>query len=79
MSTDQLEDLKHFIDTRISQSEASFDEKLGSLRLDMSKGFVSVRKEMNDGFAGIADAIEEINNRMDRTDASVNQRLISLE
>jgi hypothetical protein len=44
MDDQQLEDLKQFIDARISQTEARFDEKLEGLR-----------KEMLDGFAGVSE------------------------
>jgi hypothetical protein len=65
MNDDQLEDLKQFIDARISQTEARFDEKLeGKLE--------ELRKEMLNGFSGVGEAIEEINKQVD-------ERLTKLE
>jgi len=61
MNDQQLEDLKQFIDSRISQSEARTDEKLEE-----------IRKEMLDGFAGVGEAIEEVNKQVD-------ERLTKLE
>lgn len=61
MSDEQLEDLKQFIDVRISQSEARTKDQIEDLR-----------KEMLDGFAGVGEAIEEINKQVD-------ERLTKLE
>lgn len=65
MNDDQLGDLKQFIDTRISQAEARFDENLEE-KLEL------LRKEMLDGFTGVGEAIEEINKQVD-------ERLTKLE
>ena len=50
MNDQQLEDLKQFIDTRISQAEARFDENL-------EEKLEALRKEMLDGFTGVGEAI----------------------
>ncbi len=89
MTNDQLEDLKQFIDSRISQSEAlterkleSMDVRLGSVenrlgsvenrlgsvehRLgSVEQNLESLRDEMLGGFAGVGEAIDEINSRID--------------
>ncbi|MBI2592355.1 hypothetical protein HYW36_02650 [Candidatus Saccharibacteria bacterium] len=65
MNDQQLEDLKQFIDTRISQAEARFDENL-------EEKLEALRKEMLDGFIGVGEAIEEINKQVD-------ERLTKLE
>lgn len=65
MNSEQLEDLKQFIDTRIAQSEARFDE---NLKLEIE----GLRKEMLDGFSGVGDAIDEIVKQFD-------ERLTKLE
>lgn len=56
MDADQLENLKQFIDSRISQSEVRFDGKLEDVRKEIE----DLRKEMLDGFAGVGEAIEDI-------------------
>jgi hypothetical protein len=58
MNDDQFEDLKQFIDSRISQAENTFGSKLD---VELSK----LRKEMLDGFEGVGEAIEEINKHFD--------------
>ncbi len=68
MNDGQLDDLKQFIDSRISQSEARFDTKLDELR-----------KEVAEGFAGVGDAIEEIHARAEEMNAIVDKRLTRLE
>lgn len=68
MNDDQLNDLKQFIDSRISQSELRFDKKIDELK-----------KEMLDGFAGVGDAIEEIHKQLDETKAEFDARLTKLE
>lgn len=65
MNDNQLKDLKHFIDSRISQSEVRFEEKL-------HEKLVILRKEILDGFAGVGEAFEEINKQVD-------ERLTKLE
>lgn len=54
MDDQQLEDLKQFIDSRISQSEARTEKQIEKLR-----------KEMLDGFTGVGEAVEEINKQVD--------------
>jgi archaellum component FlaC len=61
MEDEQLEDLKRFIDSRISQSGQSINDRLDNIndRLDQFE------IEMKDGFAGVGEVIEEINNSID--------------
>ena len=66
MNEQQLEDLKQFIDGRISQSETRFEERLGE-NLD------KLRQEMLDGFAGVGEAIDEINKRFDERLSALEQ------
>ncbi len=72
MNDQQLEDLKQFIDSRISQTEARFDGKLEDLGENLQEKIENLRKEMLDGFAGVGEAIEEINKHID-------ERLTKLE
>ena len=64
MNDEQLEDLKQFIDSRISQAEARFDDNL-------KEEVEGLRKDMLDGFSGVGEAIDEINKQVD-------ERLIKL-
>jgi len=72
MNDDQLNDLKQFIDSRLSQTESSlnvrFDNKLETLRT-----------EMHDSFGGISDAIEQIREQLDTEHSEVDQRFKKLE
>lgn len=75
MNDQQMEDLKQFIDTRISQAEVGLgeriddlDERVGSL----AKALESLRLEVLDDFAGVGEAIDEINKHFD-------ERLTKLE
>ncbi len=72
MNSDQLDDLKQFIDSRISQSEARFDEKL-------EEKIEALRKEVIDGFTGVGEAIEEIHKQLDENKAEFDKRLTKLE
>lgn len=72
MNDDQLDDLKQFIDSRISQSE----DKITS---ETRSSIQELRQEMLDGFAGVGDAIEEIHKRLDETKAEFDARLTKLE
>lgn len=68
MNDDQLDDLKQFIDSRISQSEARFDDKVEKLR-----------REMHDGFAGVGEAIDESQTQTDKAVSGLDRRLTNLE
>jgi hypothetical protein len=72
MNDEQLDDLMQFIDARISQSEQR-----------MSAGFKEqlqiTNQKIDDGLAGVGEAIEQINNRLDKRDQEVDQRLTKLE
>ncbi len=68
MNNNQFDDLKQFIDSRISQSELHFDEKLNELK-----------KEMLDGFSGIGEVIDDIHSLLDETKNEFNKRLTKLE
>ena len=79
MNEQQLEDLKQFIDGRISQTEARFNEtlderlggvegRLGAIEIKLEE----LRKDMLDGFTGVGEAIDEINKHFD-------ERLTKLE
>lgn len=69
MNDQQLEDLKQFIDTRISQAEARFDENL-------EEKLEALRKEMLDGFTGVGEVIEEINKQIDERLTKLEQQAV---
>lgn len=79
MNTDQIEDLKQFINARISQSETSLesrlDHKIDDLWRDLKAEINILRSDMNDGFAGVADAIGVIHDKLDDHE----ERIIKLE
>jgi hypothetical protein len=54
MNEDRLEDLKQFIDSRVSQAETRIDGKIEVLR-----------KEMHNGFAGVADVMDDANEQVE--------------
>lgn len=72
MNDDQLDDLKQFIDSRMSQTEARIEENIDS-KLNV------VREEINDKVGGIADAIEQIHELIDSEHTTTNRRLTKLE
>lgn len=54
MSDEQLEDLKQFIDSRISQSESLTREEIANLK-----------EETKNGFSGVADSLDHLNQVID--------------
>jgi len=72
MNDDQIDDLKQFIDSRISQSEALLKEELGD-------DIKNLKEEMHDGFSAVGDAIEQINEKIDKNDSKTDLRLTRLE
>jgi len=67
MDKEQFEDLKQFIDMRISQAEARFDENL-------DEKLEELRQEMLNGFTGVGEAIEEINKQVDERLSKLERR-----
>ena len=81
MNDQQLEDLKQFIDGRISQTEAMFEDqleqtesRLGDGVEKLEVGLEALRKEMLDGFTGVGNAIEEINKQVDERLTKLGQK-----
>ncbi len=72
MNADLLDDLKQFIDSRLSQTEARFDEKLDTKLGELHTEIHELRTEMWDGFAGVADTIDTMY-------GDIDQRLTALE
>ena len=68
MNDEQIDDLKQFIAATISQTEANLENKIDLLR-----------KDMQDGFAGVGEVIEELQNRYDKKHTIVDRRLAKLE
>lgn len=75
MNNDQFDDLKQFIAASVSQSEERIRGDMDKLRLDMDKGFQSLREEMVNSFSGVGDAIEEIHTQLEQHE----RRLTKLE
>ena len=84
MNDQQLEDLKDFIDGRISQLETRYDNRVDGLesRIDGLDGRIGkleikleeLRKEMIDGFTGVGEAIDEINKHFDKRISKLEQQ-----
>lgn len=72
MADDQLNDLKQFIDSRLSQTEQS-------IRDDMSSGFNLINQKVDNGFEGIGEAIEQIHQQAETQEAEVDRRFTKLE
>jgi hypothetical protein len=74
MTDDQLNDLKQFIDSRLSETEQS-------IRIDMAtkEDVGALRQEMQDGFAGVSEAIEQIHQQAETQEAEVDRRFTNLE
>lgn len=68
MNDYQIDDLKQFISSTVSQAEERLQGEIGELR-----------KEVTDSIAGVGEAIEEIHNQLDKHDTEVDKRLAKLE
>jgi len=80
MNDDTIADLKQFISTTVGQATASLKTELGeTLKVELSdviKTEINVlRQEMQDGFAGVADAITPVHDDL----ANHERRIIKLE
>jgi len=72
MNDEQLDDLKQFIDARISQSEQA-------IKAEFSRQLDVTNQKIDDGLAGVGEVVEQINQRLDEHDKEVDQRLTNLE
>ncbi len=79
MNDDQLDDLKQFIDSRISQTEARLEERISDTETKLEQKIEDLQSEMRDGFAGVGEAIEDIHTQADKINVDVERRLASLE
>lgn len=79
MINDQFEDLKQFIDSRISQSELTVNGQLKDLKSELKKDISDLRQEMLNGFAGVGEAIDDIHKQLDETKDEFDKRLTKLE
>lgn len=79
MNDEQLEDLKQFIDSRISQSEVRFDDKLSTEVSALRNEISALRQEMLDGFAGVGDSFDEIHKLLEEQKQNFDTRLTKLE
>lgn len=70
MNDQQLEDLKQFMDGRISQVEARFDGKFENIETKIEE----LRQEMLEGFSGVGDAVDEIVKQFDERLTKLEQR-----
>jgi hypothetical protein len=79
MDEDQLDDLKQFVATTVSQTEKRLDAKFTHEITQVRNELRALRGEMMDGFSGVGEAIETIHDLMTKRDAEVDKRLTRLE
>jgi hypothetical protein len=68
---DYFEDLKQFVAATISQTEERLRADLGTVRQDTR----SLREELRDGFAGVGDSVETLNQHLAERDAAVDDQI----
>lgn len=68
MQDDQVEALKQFIDGRISQLDSRVDKQFSALHAEIKgvrRDLEKFRNETRTNFLGVAEAVTEINDRID--------------
>jgi hypothetical protein len=75
MQDDQIDDLKQFIASTVSQTEQRLTERIDKMDVHLD----SLEKKVEDGFSGVGEAIAEINDSMEKRNTEVNDRLTNLE
>ena len=70
MNDAQLDDLKQYIHATVSQSAESVKTEL---RSEIRASETRIRKDMEDGFAGVAEAITTINDKDDEQDKRITK------
>lgn len=80
MKDEQLDDLKQFISSQISQSEIrikkdiieTVDNKIDNLEKKLDEKIDGLQKIMEDGFTGVGEAIERSNTQIDDHDTRIS-------
>lgn len=75
MNEDQLDDLKQFIAATVLQTEKRLKGKISNVRSELA----GLHDEIADGFAGVGEAIEAINNQIGDHETKTDKRLTKLE
>ncbi len=75
MNDDQLNDLKQFIDSRISQSVENLASKDDIKTLASKDDIKRLEQKVDDGFSGVGEAVDEVNQAL----TNHEQRVTKLE
>ena len=82
MNKDELDDLKQFILSVVSQSESRLGGRIDGVesRFDnLESRFDKLEKKMDDGFAGIGEAIDNLSGLFESGHKNQEKRIIKLE
>ncbi len=75
MNDEQMDDLKQFISSTVSQTEQRLGERMDGVEQRLDR----MQTEMEQGFAGVGEAIDAIHERMDEYEKQTDTRLTKLE
>ena len=70
-----LEDLKQFVAATVSQAEERLRNDIAAVRQDTQ----ALRDETRDGFAGVAESIETLNEHLSERDETVDHQVTWLQ
>lgn len=80
MTNEQLlDDLKQFVDSKVSQLELSMGNNLKQITIELADEFSEIRAEITNGFSGVGDAIEVIHDALADIEDQTSKRLTKLE
>jgi hypothetical protein len=82
MNKHELEDLKQFITGRFDEIDKRFDkmdQKIDNLDKSLSYRITRLEKKVDDGFAGVGEALTQMNDEHDKAHNVINRRLLLLE
>lgn len=75
MDEDQLNDLKQFITATVSQATAGMAAKEDMANIATKEDIARLERKVDDGFAGVSEAVEQINEQC----TEIDQRVTGLE
>lgn len=75
MNDEQMDDLKQFISSTVSQTEQRLGERIDGVEQRLDR----MQTEMEQGFAGVGEAIDAIHERMEEYEKQTGTRLTKLE
>jgi archaellum component FlaC len=82
MNDDQLDDLKQFIASTVSQTEQRLQTQISEIKeeiFEVKTNMSQIKDDLANGFEGIGEAIEQVHQQAETQEIEVDKRFTKLE